>query len=90
MTIMKTKIRLAKKTVRLITRLDNGMLRLGGIGSDKEIFDIHENSILNIEDINIDASIDFDAQPVRIVTPERVSLGLFSSITFTREIELPK
>jgi len=80
---MKTKIRLAKKTVRFLCKV-NGKYRFSGIGSDHSVFEIAPRLILNLEFINL------RNKSVSIVTPEQVAMGLFDSITFTREIDLPK
>jgi len=84
--MMKTKLRLAMATVKFITKLEpeDGYckLRFGQIGGGGA-FDVDERDIINLEDINLDNEF------IRIVTPERVSNGLFHSITFTREVGLP-
>lgn len=78
------KIRLAMATVQFLCKINTTTFRFGGIGSERHTFELDEKLILNLEDI------DFTQKFIKIITPEKVSFGLFHSITFTREIELPK
>lgn len=84
---MIAKIRLAVANVRPVhTWVDKDnctWYRFGEIGNAR-VFEIRQRNILNYEEI--DMMQDF----FRIVTAERVSFGLFSGITCTRQIELPK
>ena len=78
------KIRLAMATVRPVHSFEKEgvrMLRFGQINGG--VFEIEERLVLNE---TIKMKDDF----VKIVTAEAVSFGLFHSITFTREIELPR